>query len=323
MGLTMGTGPFGKAARGHVQLRARPAEGARALPRALAAARARRDRRRDRRRLHRRRTCCTRPATCPSGTSRARTCASTCSRRPTTRRTARSRATRATGRSASGGKRGREQGLGLPRDPAGARRRSPTASRSTGTPSTTGTRRTRRSSSTRATPTTASTCVPSSRTCGSRSTASMLAESSRPMACFETSLPTRWYLPQGGLVAALRADDAQHRAARTRAPRPTGRVGDNEDVAWSYESPIPVAAPLRGPRRVLRRGRRRRHRRRAPGARLLARSRQGREQRIAMSTAQATRTVTLERRTDIDLESYRRVAREGAGIVIGEGAPSA
>ncbi|MDX6628025.1 MAG: histidine ammonia-lyase, partial [Gaiellales bacterium] len=39
-----------------------------------------------------------------------------------------------------------------------------------------------------------------------------------------------------------------------------------------------------------------------------------------MSTAQATRAVTLERRTDIDLESYRRVAREGASIVIGEGA---
>ena len=39
-----------------------------------------------------------------------------------------------------------------------------------------------------------------------------------------------------------------------------------------------------------------------------------------MSTAQATRAVTLERRTDIDLESYRRVAREGAGIVIGEAA---
>ena len=39
-----------------------------------------------------------------------------------------------------------------------------------------------------------------------------------------------------------------------------------------------------------------------------------------MSTAQATHTVTLERRTDIDLESYRRVAREGAGIAIGDGA---
>ena len=39
-----------------------------------------------------------------------------------------------------------------------------------------------------------------------------------------------------------------------------------------------------------------------------------------MSTAQVTRAVTLERRTDIDLESYRRVAREGAGITIGEGA---
>jgi histidine ammonia-lyase len=39
-----------------------------------------------------------------------------------------------------------------------------------------------------------------------------------------------------------------------------------------------------------------------------------------MTTAQATRTVTLERRTDINLESYRRVAREGAGIAIAESA---
>ena len=39
-----------------------------------------------------------------------------------------------------------------------------------------------------------------------------------------------------------------------------------------------------------------------------------------MSTAQATRSVTLERRTDIDLESFRRVTREGAGIVIGDAA---
>jgi histidine ammonia-lyase len=39
-----------------------------------------------------------------------------------------------------------------------------------------------------------------------------------------------------------------------------------------------------------------------------------------MGTAQATRTVTLERRTDIDLESFRGVTREGAGIVIGEAA---
>jgi len=39
-----------------------------------------------------------------------------------------------------------------------------------------------------------------------------------------------------------------------------------------------------------------------------------------MSTAQATRAVVLERRRDIDLENYRRVAREGAPIVIGEDA---
>ena len=42
-----------------------------------------------------------------------------------------------------------------------------------------------------------------------------------------------------------------------------------------------------------------------------------------MSTAQVTGTVTLERRADIDLESFRRVAREGAGITIGEGAAEA
>ena len=63
--------------------------------------------------------CCTRRDTCRSGTSRAPTCASTCSRRPSTRRTARSRATRSYWTIRVGRQGRREQGLGLPGDPAG------------------------------------------------------------------------------------------------------------------------------------------------------------------------------------------------------------
>ncbi len=65
--------------------------------------------------------------------------------------------------------------------------------------------------------------IPSSRTVKVSLDGVVLAESSRPMAVFETNLPTRWYLPKEDIAADFEADDAQHGAARTRARRPTGR----------------------------------------------------------------------------------------------------
>jgi len=100
MGLTTGTSPFGKKPAGTFNFEARSAQRATRStsshrPGAFAGSSAAR-----RSSIPVTSHCCSRRATCRSGTSRARMCASTCSRRPSTRRIARSRATRATGRSA-------------------------------------------------------------------------------------------------------------------------------------------------------------------------------------------------------------------------------
>ena len=168
--------------------------------------------------------------------------------------------------------------------------------------------------------------VPSSRTVKISLDGVMLAESSRPMAVFETNLPTRWYLPKEDLVAGLRGDDAQHAPARTRAPRPTGRWAATRTSPGATRTRSRSLPPLQGSSSFYDEvvdvdiDGERQERGYSPFAKPGLDARPGREQRIAMSTAQATHTVTLERRTDIDLESYRRVAREGAGIVIGDGA---
>ena len=189
-----GHGPVRKGARGHVQLRARRAEGSRPLPRAVAAARARSHRRRDRRRLDR-----CRPAArdgLPPGLVL-----------PALRRALRpARGDRSHDALPVQGRRellddprrrqaGREQGLGLSGDPPG-------------TPEITD----------RVAfywdavdhwyeedeevfvhprdPYHRVDIVPSSRTVKISLDGVVLAESSRPMAVFETNLPTRWYLPK-------------------------------------------------------------------------------------------------------------------------------
>jgi uncharacterized protein (DUF427 family) len=87
--------------------------------------------------------------------------------------------------------------------------------------------------------------VPSSRTVKVSLDGVVLAESSRPLAVFETGLPTRWYLPKDDL-----REPAEPAAKSTACPyKGTAsywNVGGHEDIAWSYESPIPVAAALQG-----------------------------------------------------------------------------
>jgi uncharacterized protein (DUF427 family) len=87
--------------------------------------------------------------------------------------------------------------------------------------------------------------VPSSRNVRISLDGIVLAESSRPLACFETNLPTRWYLPKSDLTA-----DYEATTRATRCPykgiASYWRVGGNDDIAWSYEDPIVPAAALRG-----------------------------------------------------------------------------
>jgi uncharacterized protein (DUF427 family) len=72
----------------------------------------------------------------------------------------------------------------------------------------------------------------------------VLAESSRPVAVFETGLPTRWYLPKDD-IAAFEAS-SRSTACPYKGTASYWTVGGNENIAWSYEDPIPVAAALQG-----------------------------------------------------------------------------
>lgn len=73
----------------------------------------------------------------------------------------------------------------------------------------------------------------------------VLAESSRPVLVFETSLPTRFYLPREDVVA-----DARPSARTTHCPY-KGEASywsfdAGDDLAWTYWEPLPDATALAG-----------------------------------------------------------------------------
>jgi uncharacterized protein (DUF427 family) len=73
----------------------------------------------------------------------------------------------------------------------------------------------------------------------------VLAESSRPLLLFETSLPTRFYLPPADVVVDLEPSDSiSYCAYKGRASyfsAPNGLA----DVAWTYRDPLREAEPIR------------------------------------------------------------------------------
>jgi uncharacterized protein (DUF427 family) len=78
----------------------------------------------------------------------------------------------------------------------------------------------------------------------------VLADSTRPHALFETSLPTRWYLP----LEDVRQDLLEPSDMSTSCPYKgtarywSARIGDElrPDVAWSYPEPIPECPRIAG-----------------------------------------------------------------------------
>jgi uncharacterized protein (DUF427 family) len=77
----------------------------------------------------------------------------------------------------------------------------------------------------------------------------LLAESHRPLLLFETSLPTRYYLPPDDvrveLVPSATASTCPYKGV---ASWWSARVGDRlvEDIAWSYPSPVPENPRIAG-----------------------------------------------------------------------------
>jgi uncharacterized protein (DUF427 family) len=73
----------------------------------------------------------------------------------------------------------------------------------------------------------------------------LLALSTRAVMLFETSLPTRFYLPREDLVAEARPGDRRTTCAyKGHASYLSFDVGEN--LAWFYEDPLPEAAPVKG-----------------------------------------------------------------------------
>jgi uncharacterized protein (DUF427 family) len=70
-----------------------------------------------------------------------------------------------------------------------------------------------------------------------------LADTTAPTLVYETSLPTRFYVPRADLVAPFRAS-----ATKTYCPYKGEAsylsLDERDDIAWSYENPLPDAAPL-------------------------------------------------------------------------------
>lgn len=73
----------------------------------------------------------------------------------------------------------------------------------------------------------------------------LLAESRRPLALFETGLPTRWYLPPEDVIAELLPTDTVSRCPYKGTARFFSTAGVR-DVAWSYPDPIPENPRIRG-----------------------------------------------------------------------------
>jgi uncharacterized protein (DUF427 family) len=73
----------------------------------------------------------------------------------------------------------------------------------------------------------------------------LLAESSRPLLLFETSLPTRFYLPPADVVVDLEPTESiSYCAYKGRASYFSAPDGP-ADVAWTYRDPLREAEPVR------------------------------------------------------------------------------
>jgi uncharacterized protein (DUF427 family) len=73
----------------------------------------------------------------------------------------------------------------------------------------------------------------------------LLAESSAPVVGVETNLPTRFYLPREDIRAELRPS-ARRTYCAYKGEASYRSIDERQDLAWTYEAPLPDAARLTG-----------------------------------------------------------------------------
>ena len=75
----------------------------------------------------------------------------------------------------------------------------------------------------------------------------LLAESSRPSLLFETNLPTRFYLPREDVRAEMRPSEKRtYCAYKGQASYWSFDASGGENLAWTYERPLPEAGAITG-----------------------------------------------------------------------------
>jgi uncharacterized protein (DUF427 family) len=72
-----------------------------------------------------------------------------------------------------------------------------------------------------------------------------LAESDRPLALFETGLPTRWYLPREDVSMDLLQPSETRTTCAYKGHASTFSSGAHHDIAWSYAEPAREVEPIR------------------------------------------------------------------------------
>jgi uncharacterized protein (DUF427 family) len=73
----------------------------------------------------------------------------------------------------------------------------------------------------------------------------VIAESERPLALFETGLPTRWYFPREDVRLDMLAPSDTHTGCAYKGFASYWSVGPEDDVVWSYPEPRPDAERIR------------------------------------------------------------------------------
>lgn len=72
-----------------------------------------------------------------------------------------------------------------------------------------------------------------------------LAESDRPIALFETGLPTRWYLPREDVNLELLGDSDTRTICAYKGHAATFSARGHDDIAWTYVEPDRQVEPIR------------------------------------------------------------------------------
>ncbi len=72
-----------------------------------------------------------------------------------------------------------------------------------------------------------------------------VAESTRPMALYETGLPTRWYLPRGDVRMDLLSPSQSHTGCAYKGFASYFNADRAPDVAWTYPDPLFEALPIK------------------------------------------------------------------------------